>query len=137
MLFTLCKSLCTDAQPLCISGTEVGSSLSTITMPSALISAEGAYSLLGTHSSGREPCHCLLDLGNPSLELVSEESIQSKTTICWWPKLVMPYFTFSVVWSIMVAYLRLISTGGVTKDLSTEKEYTSLYAAFTIQLRLC
>lgn len=114
------KSLCTDAQPLCIPGVEAGSNLSTITMLSALISAEGAYGLLGTHSSGREHWHCPLDLGNPSLALVSEESIQRQTTVCLWPELVMPHFTFSVVWSIM----------GIT----IEKECTSLYAAFIIQL---
>lgn len=46
MLFTLCKSLCTDAQTPCTTGTEAGSNLSTTTAPSALIPAEGAYSLL-------------------------------------------------------------------------------------------
>lgn len=116
MLFTLHKSLCPNAQPLCIPGVEAGSNLSTITMLSALISAEGAYGLLGTHSSGREHWHCPLDLGNPSLALVSEESIQRQTTVCLWPKLVMPYFTFRVVWSIMVTFLKLISTGGVIGD---------------------
>lgn len=41
MLFTLCKSLCTNAQPLCITGIEAGSIVSTVTMSSALISAKG------------------------------------------------------------------------------------------------
>lgn len=130
MLFTLCKSLCTDAQPLCITGTEAGSILSAITMPNALISAQGSYSFQETHSSGKEPCQCPLDHGNPSLALVTEELIQSKKTICWWPKFVMPYFACSVVWSIMVAYLRLIRTGGAIRVLSTENDYTFLYAAF-------
>lgn len=97
MLFTLCKSLRTDAQPLCITGIEAGSNLSAITMSSALISAQGSYCFLETHSSGKEPCQC--PHGNPSLALVAGRSIQSKKTICWWPKPVMPYFAFSVVWS--------------------------------------
>lgn len=69
------------------------------------------HSLLGAHASGRQPCHCSLGLGNPSLALSSEESTQSKMTICWWPKFVMPYFTWSIVWSVTVVWPRLISTG--------------------------
>lgn len=132
----LCKSLCPDAQPLHITAVEAGSNLSAITMPSALLSAEGAYILLGTHSSGREPCHRPLDLRNPSLALVGEESIQSKVTVCWWPNLVMPYFAFSVVWSVTVAYLRLTCIGSVIRDVPTERSTvhpcTVLYAAFII-----